>query len=205
MISQCKKKITIKILEDMNACKDAVKLARKTLPPGGWPVSRFIRAIPHGDWLIWFLWHAKLARIEQIILLACVAARRSLRFVSAGESRPLQAIEAAEAVAQNNTLATRAAAWAAARAVWSAAVVESAAVAAAVVAAAAAAAEAAAVAAAESAVESARTAESAVESARAAAKATTEHLTIATAIRKMMRTERYARAGQPESCNGAEK
>jgi len=55
---------------------------------------------PRADWLLWYA--ARKVGIEggpthqQVVLAACACARTSLRFVPAGEVRPLQAIETAE-------------------------------------------------------------------------------------------------------------
>ncbi len=74
------------------------------------------------DWMLWLCgrmagkagWPTK----QQVVLAACACARLALRFVPAGEPRPLAAIEAAEAWANGigPAWAARAAAWAAAEA-----------------------------------------------------------------------------------------
>jgi hypothetical protein len=108
------KKVTIKTLTDLGACEEAVAEARAKLPRGGLSQKTFLRRIPRADWLIWYLDKAGLADRTTLISCACLCARRSLRFVPAGEDRPRLAIEAAERVLGEDTAETRAAAWAAA-------------------------------------------------------------------------------------------
>ena len=126
-------KITVENLKKLKVCAEAAQLGgkHKALSNGGMTPAAFLRAIPRGDWLIWWLWNSKQATIDQCILLGCVAARRSLRFAREQDMEILTvAIEAAEAVADNNTAQNRSAAWSAARSAarsaWSAAKSESA-------------------------------------------------------------------------------
>ena len=176
-------KITIADLEmpprKEKACDDAREWFVKTFPTGT-TKAKALAACPRGDWLIWALWNFKLATIEQVIMAGCAAGRRSLRFAREQDKAVLvAAFDAADAVADNNNEQTRSAA----RSAWSARAVESAARAV----------WSAALSAAESAwaaAWSARAAESA-ESAWSA-----EHKACADAIRSLMRTARYRRAGK---------
>jgi hypothetical protein len=76
---------------------------------------------PHGDWLLWLAGRINIKR-ETLVLAACDCARLSLVYVPAGELRPLQALETAEAWARGDAtldevnaaaVAARAAAYAA--------------------------------------------------------------------------------------------
>ena len=118
--------------------------------PKGCTKAQAIAACPRGDWLIWGLWNFKLATIEQIIMAGCAAGRLSLRFAREQDREVcVAAFDAADAVADNNTEQTRAAACAA--------------------------------------------------GAAGAAACAAEHLACADAIRKLMRTARYKRAGRNKS------
>ena len=95
-----------------SACGEAVVWANGKTEKQSWQKCQ------RADWMIWYL-GKKLGTpgypdINQIVLLACWCARRSLRFVPEGEDRPRLAIEAAEKCAKNPTEENRAAAWAAA-------------------------------------------------------------------------------------------
>ena len=155
-------KITVQTLIDMKTCEPAVKMAREKLPKAGLTQAQFIKSIPQGDWLIWYLWNAKLATIEQIVMAGCCAGRRGLRFSGPHLAVNTAAFDAADVVVDSNTEENRAAA--ARSAAWSAAGAASA--------------------------EASAEAESAWSAAGAA-----EHLACANDIRKLMKTERWGKAG----------
>jgi hypothetical protein len=108
-----KTRITIKTLTDLGACRKAIAEARKKLPKCGLTQKVFLRRIPRADWLVWYLDKSGLADRKMLIRIACLCARRALRFVPPGEDRPRLAIEAAERVLTKDTPETRAAARAA--------------------------------------------------------------------------------------------
>lgn len=74
-----------------DACPEAREWCR-TQPdyPTAWETC------PRGDWLLWLAERSDVNR-RLLVLAACDCARLSLRYVPAGETRPLRAIEAAEA------------------------------------------------------------------------------------------------------------
>ena len=173
------------------AREDVREWFAETFPKGA-TIAQAVKACPRGDWLIWVLWNFNRATIEQVIMLGCAAGRLSLRF-----SRPedlavnTAALDAADSVADNNTEKTRSAARAAAMAASRAAARTTARAAAGTASwgAAGAAYWAAAGAA-------ARGARAAARTASWAAAWAAEHLACADAIRKLMRTARYKRAGR---------
>ena len=86
-------------LQKRGACNDAVKWARsQKSAQSAWDTCK------RGDWMLWLL--GKLAgkpgeaKRRKLVLAACSCARLSLPHVSAGEMRPLKAIETAEAWAR---------------------------------------------------------------------------------------------------------
>ena len=100
------------------ACYDAWGWFAKEFPSGA-TMAQAVKACPRGDWLIWGLWNFKQTTIEQIIMAGCAAGRLSLRFAREQDKAVLvAAFDAADAVADNNTEQTRAAARAAAWAAW---------------------------------------------------------------------------------------
>jgi hypothetical protein len=187
------------------ACEDARMWFAEEFPKGC-TKAQAIAACPRGDWLIWGLWNFKLATIEQIIMAGCAAGRLSLRFAREQDRKVcVAAFDAADAVADNNTEQTRAAACAADDAAWSAAwsaacAADDAAWSAACAAddAAWSAAWSAACAAGAAAGAAAWSAACAADDAGAAGAAAgaAEHLACADAIRKLMRTARYKRRGR---------
>jgi len=123
-------KITKDWLNKHDACEDAVTRFCEVYPAGKAALNDVITRLERADWLLWLLEHTGTPHSE-MVRLACLCARRALRFVPQGETRPLQAIEAAEAwVAKpSDKTAARAAAaagaaawaaWAAADAAWAA-------------------------------------------------------------------------------------
>ena len=112
-------KITKSWLNKHDACKDAVIRFCEVYPCGEAALSDVIQRLERADWLLWLLGHTGTPHRE-MVRLACLCARRALRYVPEGEMRPLRAIEAAERWAGNptrvNTEAARDAARAAAEA-----------------------------------------------------------------------------------------
>ena len=101
-------------LEKINACQEACEWAGKRTPQEAWDQCK------RADWLLWWAWTVRRDSRPPLIRATCCGPRRALRFVPAGELRPLRAIEAAEAVAENDTPELRAAAGVAARGDWAA-------------------------------------------------------------------------------------
>ena len=106
-------KITTGWLENKGACGDAVERGRKELS-GGLSLDEVIARLDRSDWLIWLLHKTGRCNKRQIVKLACVAARRALRFVPKGEERPRKAVLAAEKWIRNPIKENAAAAAAAA-------------------------------------------------------------------------------------------
>ncbi|MDI6809949.1 MAG: hypothetical protein QME66_13435, partial [Candidatus Eisenbacteria bacterium] len=118
------KRINLETLKSLSACKEAILIAARhsAMLDDGVSPSEFLCGIERGDWLIWWLWNSGQATIEQVVLLGCVAGRRSLRFVREQDETVLKAVfDAAEAVADENNEQTRLASSAARSAAWSAA------------------------------------------------------------------------------------
>lgn len=88
--------ITPKYLQKIGACLDSVTYAEQHLN-GGKPLSKVVERLHRGDWLIWLLLKTETINHRQAVWLACVAARRALRFVGETDQRPEKAILAAEA------------------------------------------------------------------------------------------------------------
>jgi hypothetical protein len=78
-------------LRGLSACSEAIvwSEAYDDLPTA-WD------ACERGDWLLWYAARAEVDR-RLIVRAACACARTALRYVPEGETRPLRAIEAAEA------------------------------------------------------------------------------------------------------------
>ena len=120
-------KITKDWLKKQDACEDAVTRFCKVYPAGAAALNDVIQRLDRADWLLWLLGHTGTPHSE-MVRLACLCARRALRHVPDGETRPLQAIEAAEAwvakpsdaAARNAAAAADAAGAAAAWAAWAA-------------------------------------------------------------------------------------
>ena len=86
----------VRKLKRLRACAEAVEFARGfDSMQGAWD------ACERGDWLLWFVGKGTRAdgglRHRKLVLVACQCARRGLKYVKAGEERPLKAIETAEA------------------------------------------------------------------------------------------------------------
>ena len=106
-------------LIEMNACQEAIDWVENRTIKEAWTDCH------RGDWMLWFLEEMKEKEgwldEKEIMLLGCWCARRALKYVSEGETRPLKAIEAKEKWARGETTkeemdAARAAARSAARA-----------------------------------------------------------------------------------------
>ena len=177
-------------------CDEAREWFAKTFPAGA-TVRQAIAACPRGDWLIFGIWNWKLATIEQVVMAACAAGRRSLRYARPEDHAVcLAAFDAADAVADDNSAKNRAAAGAAARAVgttWAARSAARAAAAAEVSAGVAWAAAATEVSARNAAGVAGNAAWAAGNAAWAAGNA--EHLACADAIREVMQTKRWRKVG----------
>lgn len=83
-----------KIITELHPCTEAAEWM-KTQPSkaAAW------RNCKRGDWLLWYA--GKLCKTvsqrKRLVLAACACARLSLQYVPKGESRPLHAIQTAEA------------------------------------------------------------------------------------------------------------
>jgi hypothetical protein len=87
-----------KILQRLGACQEAIQWVGNRTPRQAWDECE------RADWLLWIAAKMKGNNTrQQIVLAACDCARLALRFVPAGELRPLQAIEAAERWANDPT------------------------------------------------------------------------------------------------------
>src|SRR3990172_9417654 len=91
-------------LKSKTACLDAYEWAESRLGDG-LPLDECIDKMDRADWLLWLLFHARVANTRQMVYLACKVGRLSLRHVPAGEDRPSLAYEAAEAWVRNPTRA----------------------------------------------------------------------------------------------------
>ena len=106
-------KITKDWLKKQDACEDAVTRFCEVYPAGAAALNDVIQRLDRADWLMWLLGHTGTPH-KEMVRIACLCARRALRHVPDGETRPLQAIEAAEAwVAKPSDAAARNAAAAA--------------------------------------------------------------------------------------------
>lgn len=88
-------KITKNWLREHDACTDGYKWAAGVIGDG-MSLSKMLPHFKRADWMLWILWHSKAVNIRQLVKLACVCGRLSLRHVPAGEDRPRLAYEAAE-------------------------------------------------------------------------------------------------------------
>ena len=112
-------KITKDWLKKQDACEDAVTRFCEVYPAGAAALNDVIQRLDRADWLMWLLGHTGTPH-KEMVRIACLCARRALRHVPDGETRPLRAIEAAEAwVAKPSDAAARNAG-AAADAAWAA-------------------------------------------------------------------------------------
>jgi len=111
--------ITKDWLNKHNACKDEVIRFCEVYPCGEAALNDVIQRLERADWLLWLLGHTGTPHRE-MVRLACLCARRALRYVPEGEMRPLRAIEAAERWVASPTDKTAAEAARAAEAAWAA-------------------------------------------------------------------------------------
>ena len=95
-------KITKEWIESQNACADGAKWGIKTVGKG-MELDDLLPKFKRADWLIWTLDKSGECSTRQLVKLACVCARRALRFVPDGEERPKRAILAAEKWAKKPT------------------------------------------------------------------------------------------------------
>lgn len=80
-------------LEGLNACEEALKWYGSQ----NWAtLEEAWNNCPRGDWLLWLCAKLDIDR-KLLVRSACSIARTVLKYVPAGEDRPLKAIEAAEA------------------------------------------------------------------------------------------------------------
>ena len=108
----------LSLLKRKKACPEAVAWVGTRDLVTAW------RECERADWMLWFCgimagtknWPTW----QQVVLVMCTCARQALRFVPAGENRPLAAIEAAEVWAKMPTTEAAEAAARAARAAWAA-------------------------------------------------------------------------------------
>lgn len=78
------------ILIEISGCSEAAEWAKGKTPEEAWS------ACERGDWMLWIAAKSGVER-KLIVMQACKAARRALKYVPKGEDRPLAAIECAEA------------------------------------------------------------------------------------------------------------
>src|SRR3989337_2935405 len=98
----------LSLLKRKKACPEAVAWVGTRDLVTAW------RECERADWMLWFCgimagtknWPTW----QQVVLVMCTCARQALRFVPAGENRPLAAIEAAEVWAKMPTTGTAGAA-----------------------------------------------------------------------------------------------
>jgi hypothetical protein len=97
-------------LRRMGACPEAVEWAQPYAT-----LQEAWDACERADWMLWLIGHLDGRYSRRLRLAACACARTALRFIPAGEDRPLRAIETAERFARGEaTDAQLATAWAAA-------------------------------------------------------------------------------------------
>jgi hypothetical protein len=95
------------LLRQLDACDDALNWAEgRHVDEAAW------LACERGDWLMWLAVRIGVPR-PLIVLAACDCARLALPLVPEGESRPLRAIEVAEAWALGDQTVSREDCWAA--------------------------------------------------------------------------------------------
>jgi hypothetical protein len=82
----------------LRACPEAIEYAEQFVDD--WP--RAWAECDRGDWMLWLAARAGVKR-KTVVFAACQVARTALGFVTAGDDRPLRAIEAAEAWCQGAT------------------------------------------------------------------------------------------------------
>ena len=108
-------------LIEMDACQDAIDWVEDRTVQQAW------KDCQRGDWMLWLL--EQMEEVEgwadekEIMLLDCWCARRALKYIPEGETRPLKAIEAKEKwtrgeITREEMDTARSAAWAVA---WAAA------------------------------------------------------------------------------------
>src|SRR3990167_7251480 len=85
-----KLKITQEWLNEKGACSEAMVRASVELN-GGLSVAAIIARLDRPDWILWLLARTGTSK-RQIVKLACVAARRALRFFPKDDDRPEKAI-----------------------------------------------------------------------------------------------------------------
>ena len=100
-------------LKQMRACCDALEWV------GDKTFAQVWKQCERADWMLWYC--ARILPRERVVLAACACARTALKYVPAGEHRPLRAIETAECwargeVSLNDVRQSAAAAYAAAAA-----------------------------------------------------------------------------------------
>ena len=78
------------LLEQHSACSDAVAWVGEREMKRAWAECQ------RGDWMLWICAKIGIDR-KVVVLAACACARTALKHVEAGETRPLKAIETAEA------------------------------------------------------------------------------------------------------------
>jgi len=85
-------------LIDLDVCKEAIDWVEDRTIQQAW------KDCPHGDWMLWLLEEMEGEKgwldEKEIMLLGCWCARRVLKYIPEGETRPLKAIEAKEAWAR---------------------------------------------------------------------------------------------------------
>ena len=77
-------------LQSIRACEETRTWAAERTAQQAWDECE------RADWLMWWLAKSGM-ELKQLVLIACRCARTALQYVPAGEHRPLQAIETAEA------------------------------------------------------------------------------------------------------------
>ena len=85
-----------KFLESLDACRDAVEWVGDKTLDDAWNTCE------RGDWRLWIAGRLDIDR-KLLVLAACECARTSLVYVPVGETRPLRAIETAEAWCRGET------------------------------------------------------------------------------------------------------
>lgn len=103
--------ITLRIA-DLGACQAALKWLEELDPST--TVQQAWDSCSRPDWMFWLLGRIKEPNKVAIVRVACTIARTVLKHVPEGELRPLRAIEAAEAWAENPNKETAHSAYAAA-------------------------------------------------------------------------------------------
>ena len=86
-------------IADLGACQEAQDWLKELDP--SWTPQQAWDACPRADWMLWLVGRSKNPDKVAIVRVACAIARTVLKHVPEGELRPLRAIEAAEAWAEN--------------------------------------------------------------------------------------------------------